>query len=144
MFLIIAFALYCFNCLLKCSIWHSAKNFSVISSLSRGFQTSTPFLKTVHFNNIKIPAFLPESRCSLYSSFPRMPHPMCLKAKAKVGRAWAAICQAHFSFFSSETLGMLWWYSCLSVGEEMGLNETKPYQNHSTLHFYSMHNLVFF
>lgn len=28
--------------------------------------------------------------------------------------------------------------------EEIGLNEMKPYQNHSTPHFYSMHNLLFF
>lgn len=106
--------------------------------------TSTAFLDGMHLNNFKIPAQLPESQCSSCSSHSRT-HPLpTLKSKAKAGRAWAAVCKTQFSFFSSNTVGMLWWYSHLSEGEEIGLNEMKPYQNHSAPHVYSMHNLRIF
>lgn len=109
----------------------------------RIFRHQLYLLKLYTFATLKLNLFSQGHVVAYIPPFPGHIMPLCINVEGEVGRVWAAICKAHF-FLSFKTLGMLWWYSCLSVGEEIGLNEMKPYQNHSSPHFYSMHNLLFF
>lgn len=90
------------------------------------------FRHQVHFLKVYIltlnPLLSPSIMLKLLPILSQDTSSPCLKAKTKLWRAWKAICKTHFPFFSSETLGMLWSYSCLSLREEIGLNEMKPNQ----------------
>lgn len=97
MFLIIALTLYCFNCLLKYTIWHSSRNFTMIPLLTRSsFRHQSHFLKC-HLNNIKS---LTKSHHCLSSLIPETHHPLCMDAEVKVDWMWA-VTRRVYCFVSS-------------------------------------------